>query len=113
MAKLTTITYDLTGGSATIAIQKATNPLSGVSAVSYQLQGDGAVDGTVTVKLQETNVHASGQEDIVGASAVANVSTNEYVGMFDAGGAFLNFDVALGTATAGIITITLNYQQWK
>lgn len=109
MAKLSTITYDLAGGNAAIAIQTATLPLS-AKIVSYQLQGNAAVNGTATVKLQETNVHASGQGDIINATAVANVNTSEYVGRFDIGGSFLNFDVVLGTATLGIITITLNYQ---
>lgn len=103
---LTELTYDLTGGNDTIQISLRDFPTSS-NAVSYHLQGDGAVNGTATVKLQETNVHGSAMSDIAGATAVADTSTSEYVGKFDVGGAFLNFDVTLGTATAGIVTLTL------
>lgn len=103
---LTTFAYDLAGGSTTIEINAVGKP-TGASKVSYQLQGDGSVNGTVTVKLQETLIHGSGQTDITGATAVANVSSSEYVGQFDVGGEFLNIIVTLGTALAGIITVTI------
>lgn len=98
--------YDLAGGSTTIEINISGKPTR-ASKVSYQLQGDAAVNGTVTVKLQETLIHGSGETDILGATAIANVSSNEYVGQFDVGGEFMNIDVALGTALAGIITVTI------
>ena len=103
---LTTLTYDLTGGTATVPVQ-ALGKDSRSTKVSYHLSGDGAVNGTATVKLQESNVHDAGQLDISGATAVANVSTEEYVGEFVQGGGFLNFVVTLGTATAGTVTLTL------
>ncbi len=100
------ITYDLSLGNDTIQINLRDLPTS-ANAVSYHLQGDGTVNGTATIKLQETNVHGSAQTDIAGASAVANSTTSEYVGKFDVGGAYLNFDVTLGTATLGLVTLTL------
>lgn len=110
MAKTSVKTYDLSLGNDTLEIQPVGKPLDGVTLVSYHLQGDGVVNGTVTVKLQESNIHLSGQKDIASASAVANANTTEYVGRFDVGGTFLSFNVVLGTATLGVITLTLNYQ---
>lgn len=109
MARIKSTTYDLSLGNAVVPIQVATGPLNRVTNISYQLSGDNAVNGTVTVKLQETNIHGSGQEDIVGASGIADQNTNEYVGAFSIGGGFLNFEITLGTATLGFVTITVNY----
>lgn len=103
---LATFQYDLAGGSTTIDINVLGKPTR-ASKVSYQLQGDASVNGTVTVKLQETLIHGSGVTDITGATAVANVNSSEYVGRFDVGGEFMSISVVLGTALAGIITVTI------
>lgn len=105
MSVIKTITYDLALGSDTLAINTSA---SDISKVSYQLSG-GTANGTATVKLQESNISLTGAEDIVGASAVANVGTEEYVGEFSVGGGFVNYDIAIGTATTGIVTLTLKF----
>jgi len=109
MAKLTTITYDLAGGNTDIPVQGVGKPLNGGAHVSMHVQGDAGVDGTATIKLQESNIHASGLKDVVDMSQGINVSSSSYVAVSEIGGAFLSINVVLGTATAGIATITLNY----
>ncbi len=104
--RIITQTYDLTGGATDVII----TGLAGVSKLSYHLRGDAAVDGTATIKLQESNVSLLGLKDVSGATAIANVSTDEYVGSFDVFGAFISFNVVIGTATAGIITLELRVE---
>lgn len=108
MAKITTIVYDLAIGSFSAAIQPSDKPQDATK-VSFHLTGDGTVDGTATIQLQESSVHGSGQEDIVGAVGTVNLNTSEFVGTFDIGGAFLNWEGVVGTATAGIVNIIVNY----
>jgi hypothetical protein len=109
MAELTTLTYTVSGGNATVAINADGKPVD-ASKVSMQVKGDASVNGAVTVKLQESNEHSAGQKDITGATAVADVNTNEFVPAKDVSGAYLNYDIAVGTATLGTITIILNYK---
>lgn len=104
----TTITYNLVGGNTQLEVTSSSSPTKATK-VSYQIQGDAAVNGTVTVQMQQTNVHGSGEKN-VGDSAVANVSTSEFVDIGDVNGAFINFDITLGTATVGILTFTVTYK---
>ena len=106
----TVITYDLAGGNASEPVTTVASHMD-AQKVSFQLQGDGVVNGTVTVKLQESNVHGSGPKDVPSASGIANANTSEYIDAGELNSSFINFDVALGTATIGIITMTINYKQ--
>ena len=105
MSKVTTQTYDVSLGDDTIVF----NGLKGVDKLSYHLQGDGTMNGTVTVKLQETNVAGLGQKDIVNATAIADANTNEYVGYFDVGGDVVEFNVVTGGTTVGVISIIIRH----
>lgn len=106
MPTITTIIYQVDQGDQTLAFQLDGKP-TGSSKISYQLQGDGDVDAVVTVKLQESNVFGSGHKDIALATAVANVNTTEYVGEFNTGGGYIYYDVTVGAATTGVLTITI------
>lgn len=110
MARTQIVTYDVSLGNGTVIIPSASDPLR-LNKISYQLTGDAAVDNAVTVKLQESNTEvASSNKDISGATAVANVSTDAYIGVFEFGGNVLSFNVVVGAATVGIITLTIGYK---
>lgn len=101
-----TFTYDVSGGNTTVDINNTDAPTNSTT-LSMQVQGDGNVDDAVIVKFQESNVHATGRTDITGATITANTSTDEFVANKDISGGFLAYDIAVGSATAGIITIIL------
>ena len=105
-----TFTYDLAGGATTVNLNRDGFKAFS-SAVSMQVQGNGAVDGTATIKLQESNDFGVGLTDIAGATITANVSSDEFVADKVISGAYLAYDIAIGTATAGIVTITLEFKQ--
>jgi len=106
---LTVLTYDVSLGSGSLQITSVGRPNTAKS-VSFQAEGDGAVDGAVTTKLQEANVFAGTYKDVAGASIVVNVSSSEYADGGDFNSAFLKIDINVGAATAGIITFTINYK---
>lgn len=107
MAKTSTLTRLVSAGSGTLIVN--TKALD-VNTVSFQISGDGAVNGAVTVKLQESNTSGGTFKDITGTTATVNVNTDEY---FDGGtinSRFVQFDVSVGAATLGTITIVINYK---
>lgn len=104
---LTTLTYDLSGGNGDVVVNTQAKT---IDFISFQLDGNGSVDGTATIKLQEANTAGGTFKDVAGASAVANVSTSEYVDGGKVNSAFFNFNIVVGTATAGIVTMVLNYR---
>lgn len=108
MAEVREYTYDVSTGSGTLDITDSTGENIS-STITYQVEGDGSVDDAVTVQLQETNVYNSGFSS-VGSSVVANTGTSEYVSTTTVTGLFLSFDIDVGIATAGIITITINFK---
>lgn len=106
---LSILTYDVSIGSGTLSVTTSGIPNT-AKYVSFQAEGNGAVNGAVTVKLQESNVFGSTFKDVPSASATVNTSTSEYIDAGQFNSAYLQFDVAVGAATAGIITFTINYK---
>lgn len=104
-----TLTYDVSTGSGSLQITGSGRPNS-AKIVSYQVDGDGAVNGAVTVKMQEANTFGGTYKDIAGANATVNVSTSEYVDGGQFNSAFLKIDISVGTATLGILTFVINYK---
>jgi hypothetical protein len=107
MSKITTYTHTVSGGSGTIDIP-AIGLNNVIKKVSYQAVGDANVDAAVTVKMQESNLVTGTYKDISGSTATVNTSTNEFIGVGDFTGAYLRFDVSVGTATLGIVTLTVS-----
>ena len=104
---MTTLTYAVAGGNASVTINTINKT---ANKVSFQVSGDGAVNGAVAIKLQESNTAAGTFKDVSGATATVNTSTDEYVDGGDFNSGFLQFDVAVGSATLGTITFVVNYK---
>lgn len=106
----TVIVYDVTGGDTQIAVAPNFS-LSIRSKVSMQVEGVGIVTSAVTVQLQEANTASGTFKDITaGVRVVPTGDSDEYIDAGDYNGAFQQIDINIATATAGIITITLNHK---
>jgi len=108
-----TLTYDVSLGNGQVSIvhpKRLVDPQD-FKELSFQAIGDGAVNEAVTCKIQESNLSTSQFTDLAGGSIVVNTSTDEYKSVGEYLSALLQIDIAVGTATAGIITFILTFKR--
>lgn len=103
-----TFAYDVSLGDTTVDITIPQDVPTKSTSISMQVIGAGITTGSVTTKLQESNVFAVGRTDITGATVTSAIGASDaFVVSKEISGGFLAYDIAVGAATAGTITLII------